>query len=142
MASLRGLGLNNKVEDIPKESMPILVDTLDDLRSCLLKLGKATKILMDCEGEPFNRDGQCSVMQLKDLEGIEIFVVDVLKLGQTAFDNGLRDLLENTNIQKILWDCRTDSDVLKHVHHVTLCNVFDVQLLDVFILKELKGKDI
>ncbi|GFS69417.1 piRNA biogenesis protein EXD1 [Nephila pilipes] len=58
------------------------------------------------------------------------FLFDILKLGETAFQNGLKSILENSRIQKIFHDCRFASDCLYHVYKIRLVNVFDTQGAD------------
>jgi hypothetical protein len=54
-----------------------------------------------------------------------------LRIGNTAYDGGLRSILEDKSIQKLMFDCREDADALKHLYNVRLDGVLDVQLLEV-----------
>ena len=56
------------------------------------------------------------------------FVFDVVMLGTTLFDHGLRALLESTTIVKLFFDCRRDSDALYHQFGVQLHCVLDTQV--------------
>jgi hypothetical protein len=56
------------------------------------------------------------------------FLFDIYSLGDAAFDNGLRDILESEKIEKVIHNCRLVSDCLHHKHRVTICNVFDTQV--------------
>jgi exonuclease 3'-5' domain-containing protein 1 len=62
---------------------------------------------------------------------LEVYLIDVLKIGSTAYDGGLRSILEDRSIQKLMFDCREDADALKHLYNVRLDGVLDVQLLEV-----------
>jgi exonuclease 3'-5' domain-containing protein 1 len=63
----------------------------------------------------------------------QVYLIDVLKIGYTAYDGGLCSILEDRSIQKLMFDCREDADALKHLYNVGLDGVLDVQLLEVMI---------
>jgi hypothetical protein len=48
------------------------------------------------------------------------------------FDQGIREVLEDTSILKLMFDCRRDSDALWHIFKVKLANVMDIQLMQIF----------
>ena len=60
-----------------------------------------------------------------------VYLLDITTLGQAAFGGGLRELLEGEKCEKLMYDCRKDSDILQHKHQVKLANVLDLQLLEV-----------
>ena len=60
-----------------------------------------------------------------------VYLLDITTLGQAAFSGGLRELLEGERCEKLMFDCRNDSDILQHKHQVKLANVLDLQLLEV-----------
>jgi Ribonuclease D len=57
-----------------------------------------------------------------------VFLFDIYTLGDAAFDNGLRDILESENIEKVIHNCYFVSDWLQEEHRVTIRNVFDIQV--------------
>ena len=74
-----------------------------------------------------------------------MWLVDVQALGHDAFgargSGGLRDVLENTEVTKLVYDCRMDADALFHQFDVSLAGVLDIQLLDVGLRRQL-SKDV
>lgn len=63
----------------------------------------------------------------------QVYLFDILQLGMRAFRNGLKLILENRSILKVIHDCRCMSDCLFHQYGVSLNNVFDTQVADVFL---------
>uniref|UniRef100_UPI00398F3EB7 piRNA biogenesis protein EXD1 isoform X2 n=1 Tax=Pristiophorus japonicus TaxID=55135 RepID=UPI00398F3EB7 len=61
----------------------------------------------------------------------QIYLFDIFLLGAVVFKNGLKMVLEDTNILKVIHDCRLVSDCLYHQYRVDLTNVFDTQVADV-----------
>ena len=58
-----------------------------------------------------------------------VVLVDVVRLKQTAFDEGgLKALLESEDVLAI-FDGRADGDALYHLHQTRLTNVYDLQVL-------------
>ncbi|XP_078262229.1 piRNA biogenesis protein EXD1 [Rhinoraja longicauda] len=60
-----------------------------------------------------------------------IYCFDIFLLGAATFRNGLKMILEDSNILKVIHDCRLLSDCLYHQYRVDLTNVFDTQVADV-----------
>jgi len=90
---------------------------------------KGETIAVDCEGVELSRFGSVTLVNIA-VRG-QVYLIDVLKIGNTAYDGGLRSILEDRSIQKLMFDCREDADALKHLHNVRLDGVLDVQLLEV-----------
>lgn len=78
------------------------------------------------EGAMFGRHSKVSLLSIATPS--RAFVFDMCTLGNAAFDNGLRDILETEEIEKVTHNCRLVSDCLHHKHRVTICNVFDTQV--------------
>lgn len=55
--------------------------------------------------------------------GHHAFLFDMLKLGDTAFDEGLKHIFENENIQKVLYYIGRDILNPLHVHRIFLGDV-------------------
>jgi exonuclease 3'-5' domain-containing protein 1 len=78
------------------------------------------------EGAMFGRYSKVSLLSIATPSCA--FMFDVCTLGDAVFDNGLRDILETEEIEKVIHNCRLVSDCLHHKHHVTIRNVFDTQV--------------
>jgi ribonuclease D len=68
-----------------------------------------------------------------------VYQFDILKLGMAAFDNGLRSILEG-KIQKIIHNSRPLASCLNHKYLVKLANVFDTQVGELIIEKNVCGE--
>mmetsp|Transcript_91432 Transcript_91432/g.200369 ORF Transcript_91432/g.200369 Transcript_91432/m.200369 type:complete len:280 (-) Transcript_91432:339-1178(-) len=103
---------------------------------------------MDCEGCDLSKGswrrgerledpkiplhGQLCLIQLGTQNG-EAYAIDVHRMGESAFDGGLRELLTNPKILKAVHDFRQDEDALFHQFNVVVQAKFDCQLADVLI---------
>ena len=90
---------------------------------------KGETIAVDCEGVTLSRCGSVTLINIA-VRG-QVYLIDVLKIGNAAYDRGLRSILEDKSIKKLMFDCREDADALKHLYNVRLDGVLDVQLLEV-----------
>jgi len=68
-----------------------------------------------------------------------VYQFDILKLGMAAFDNGLRSILEG-KIQKVIHNSRPLASCLNHKYSVKLANVFDTQVGELMIEKNVCGE--
>ncbi|XP_062887405.1 piRNA biogenesis protein EXD1 [Mobula hypostoma] len=75
------------------------------------------------------RFGKLFWMQISTNDRIYLF--DIFLLGAAAFKNGLKIVLEDVNVLKVIHDSRLLSDCLYHQYRVDLTNVFDTQVADV-----------
>eukprot|EP00929_Paragymnodinium_shiwhaense_P112242 TRINITY_DN80508_c0_g1_i1.p1 TRINITY_DN80508_c0_g1~~TRINITY_DN80508_c0_g1_i1.p1 ORF type:complete len:394 (+),score=22.97 TRINITY_DN80508_c0_g1_i1:68-1249(+) len=108
----------------------VLSDERAIRRACLELQGCPGKVIsLDCEGKDLGRDGVLSLVQAASPGAAYIF--DVHATGGAAFDWGLRSLLEDPSLMKLMFDCRNDADALQHLHNVHLRGVRDLQLLEV-----------
>ena len=109
------------------------IDTEGKLSIAIEEIRKAIQkgetIAVDCEGVTLSRFGSVTLINIA-VRG-QVYLIDVLKIGNTAYDGGLRSILEDKSIQKLMFDCREDADALEHLHNVRLDGVLDVQLLEV-----------
>lgn len=72
-----------------------------------------------------------------------VFLFDIQSLGKAAFEEGLKSIFENENIEKVIHDCREVADCVLHIFNTELVNVFDTQLADYHINMQLyTGKKI
>ncbi len=83
------------------------------------------RVAFDCEGVDLSRLGTVEIVSLAFSKD-EIFLVDV---GGSTPDpsvlRALKDLLEDSEVTKIIHDCRMDSDALFHHHGILLANIHD-----------------
>lgn len=84
-------------------------------------------ISIDCEGVNLGAKGQLTILEIGTVRG-EAFIFDLLLCPELMNDGGLRDILEDDNIIKIIHDCRNDSYNLYAQFNVLLRNVFDTQV--------------
>lgn len=110
----------------------VLVDKDDELLSVAMHDLRAQKIIgVDCEGVNLDRTGELCVIQVSTPDFVYVF--DVCALRKRLFDAGLRAVLESTGIEKVLHDCRSDSDALWHQYGVRISFLFDTQVADVML---------
>ncbi|XP_078419119.1 piRNA biogenesis protein EXD1 isoform X1 [Cetorhinus maximus] len=83
------------------------------------------------EGIDICRFGKLCLIQIATED--QIYLFDIFLLGPVAFKNGLKMILEDSNILKVIHDCRLVSDCLYHQYRVELANVFDTQVADVLL---------
>jgi len=114
-----------------------LIDNLEEFRKAIEEIKTQQLIAVDCEGVCVSRFGKLSVL-LVGLIGKKAFIFDILKNGITFFDEGLREILQNKSITKIMHDCRSDSDCFLYQFNTKLENVFDTQLASAVITHQFK----
>lgn len=120
----------------PGSTTTVLVEDAYGLVNAVSDLGRYKQVAFDCEGVNLGRKkGSLSIATISGSNAeASVYVVDVLKLGgERAFSKeepSLRSVLEDAAIRKVMFDCRTDSDALKHQFDVTLSGALDLQVLD------------
>jgi len=130
-----------------------LVSTEEALQVLVRRLSSERLLCIDCEGCDLSKGswrdgqrvedpavplhGQVCLLQIGTPAG-EAFAVDILELGGAAFDLGLRWLLENPGITKVVHDFRQDEDALWHQFRVQPQGLFDCQVCDVLV-RRLQG---
>ena len=107
-----------------------IVDSIPLIKDVIAKLNTAGTMAVDCEGRDLGRGGTLDILSVATKDK-EVYLFDISALGRGAFDAGLRALLENKEVEKMMFDCRGDADALKHLFGVMLDGVLDVQLLEV-----------
>ena len=116
-----------------------LVDDESDLQDAISELKQKIEdqnalIAVDCEGVSLSRKGALTIITVATEDLVYIF--DVLKLGRIIFSSGLGEILADKFREKLMFDCRQDSDALWHQFHVKLAGVLDLQLLEVIYRRE------
>lgn len=107
-----------------------------DLEGCDLSKGswRCGELIQD-PAVPLH--GQICLLQIATPAG-EVFLVDVCELGPDTFTSGLKALLENAEVIKVVHDFRQDEDALWHQYGVRVKGLFDCQVADV-IIRRLQG---
>jgi hypothetical protein len=91
-------------------------------------------LAVDCEGVSLSRKGELTILSIATREKAYLF--DVLKIGKAIFSGGLPEILEDSTQEKLMFDCRQDSDALWHQFNVKLAGVLDLQLLEIMYRRE------
>lgn len=86
-------------------------------------------IAVDCEGKDLSRFGQLCLLQIATKQ--ECFTIDVLHLGAPVVAAVFKGVLEDATVQKIMFDCRRDSDALFHQLGIRLHGVCDLQVKEI-----------
>jgi exonuclease 3'-5' domain-containing protein 1 len=118
----------------------IFVDSTDAVRGLLEAIKESPAqpplLFLDLEGVKLSRHGSIAIMQILAPARGKVFIVDVHTLNQQAFNTQspdgttLKGILESTEIPKVFFDVRNDSDALFHHFKISLKCVIDVQLLE------------
>lgn len=83
------------------------------------------------------RSKRSSLLAISTLQNIFLFDLEVM--GDVCLDKGLRDVLESTDIVKVVYDCRLMSDCLRQKHLTKLLNVRDVEAEDIAVVHQRHG---
>jgi exonuclease 3'-5' domain-containing protein 1 len=102
----------------------------EELDKALQLIGQSHLIAVDCEGLNMSRNGELCMVQVATAE--QVYLFDVISLGEKLFSKGLKRILERTIPTKVFYDCRKDSDILYHQFGVKLKGVLDAALTEVF----------
>ncbi|XP_070613208.1 piRNA biogenesis protein EXD1 isoform X2 [Erythrolamprus reginae] len=97
--------------------------------SAMMHIKNQSVCSIAAEGVNLCRHGKLSWLQIATKH--QVFLFDVFVLGAQVFKNGLKMILEDPNILKVIHDCRWLSDCLSHQYGIMLSNVFDTQVADV-----------
>jgi exonuclease 3'-5' domain-containing protein 1 len=113
----------------------IMIDSIDSLyiaTACIRARANDSKLIaVDLEGYNLGSEGTICIVQITTSFSGPVFLFDIVKLGPTAFTTeALKGLLEDDNIQKILFDVRADANALFFLYGVSIKNVLDLQLVD------------
>jgi hypothetical protein len=102
-----------------------LIDKPQQIAAAVRDLAKRNVMSVDCEGINMDRRGKLCLVSIATSQKRYLF--DIVTLGATVFDQGLRAILENPQIVKLFFDSRRDSDALFHQFQVRLQCVLDCQ---------------
>lgn len=88
------------------------------------------EISIDIEGDDLCRYGRINTIQLFVPTNNRFFLFDCSKLSVDEVRNALFHVLDDRNIVKYFFDCRSDVDALYHQYGLVVTNVIDVQLYE------------
>jgi len=122
-----------------------VVRTADELDACLRVLrahAQTAAFVVDCEGVELGKsDASLCLLQIKPVGVKQIFIVDVVALGRSAFTQTVRmsrrkawslaSLLESESTRKVFFDARMDMRALYREHGVRVRNVHDAQVVNI-----------
>lgn len=118
----------------------VKVETLKELEQAITEqLQPGSLFAVDCEGLDLGRYGALTILTIKVIDegksamATPAYVLDIQLLGKAAFDVSdgfLKRMLESASLQKVMFDCRSDSDALWHQFRIKLTNVLDLQVYD------------
>ena len=112
-----------------------VIDHLDELYSHAISvIVDCDKIGLSCEGKTLGRHG--SLCWLAVCTDDAVFLFDIVCLGQEAFKYGLRTVLQDKKIIKIVHDVRFIHDCLFGQFDIKLTNVFDTMIGDIVFLNQ------
>lgn len=112
-----------------------LITTAEELESSVLALSVcgARKISLDLEGINLGSEsGMITSLQLCGRAGGLVHVIDAVALAEadtTWFSGAFRALLEDSSMEKLMWDCRSDANALRIGYGIRIDGVIDLQLL-------------
>jgi len=110
----------------------VMLDKIDhSFHEAVGKIQHCGVIGLTGHGADLGRNGRLSLMQIATPECVYIF--DMLWIGDRAFVEGLRDVLESKQTLKVMFNCRSMSDILWHQFAVNLTHVFDCQVAVVML---------
>ncbi|KAK5095302.1 hypothetical protein LTS08_008202 [Lithohypha guttulata] len=99
--------------------------------------GETMALSFDCEGDNLGRYGTTCYVQIRNNITEDVYLVDLLTLGQKAWHTTgkdstttLKDIFEDPKLVKLIFDVRSDSDAFYNDYGVKLAGVLDVQYLD------------
>ena len=114
-------------------TIPLLAAFLDSLKDIE---GEPPSLYVDLEGNNLSRLGTLSLVTILIEPRKKVYLIDVTTLGRNAFDTAgsdgrrLRDILESSEIIKVFFDIRNDSDALYSLYDVHVRGIWDLQLLE------------
>lgn len=130
-----------------RPSPMFLITTLQECKAAVKQLSQKKYIALDLEGVRLSRHGRVCLVQMASLDAVYLF--DIVARGkndwalarQMFYYGGLKELMENDQITKVMHDCRHDSDALYNQFGVKLENVLDTQVL-FSVLRKVRGMEV
>lgn len=117
-----------------------LVDTTSGIKTLVDRITNLPidppSLYFDLEGVKLCREGSISIFQLLVQPHNHVYLIDIHILGSDAFTTAglnattFQDILQSSNIQKVGFDIRNDSDALFAHFGIALDGIQDVQLME------------
>ncbi|PIK54010.1 hypothetical protein BSL78_09095 [Apostichopus japonicus] len=113
-----------------------LIETIDDCKAVVAELkeqvGKETPLVLSlgCKGVRLRNGGPMTLLKMSTMDGVA-YIFDLLASDdkKEMFESGgLKEILEDEEIIKVTYDCRTEQKALYSQFDVVLRNVFDVSI--------------
>ena len=112
-----------------------VIDKFDDLFSEAVEtLDKCARVGLSCEGKMLGRHGKLCWVALSTED--DVFMFDIISLGEDVFKFGLRHILQEGSIKKIVHDARFIADCLHHQYGVEIVNMYDTMVGDQVLLNQ------
>jgi len=106
-----------------------LVTEVDDrFEEAVDRISHCGVVGLNLEGEMVSREGILCWVTFCTLR--DVFMFDIHTLGEAAFKFGLRSILQDPEIVKVIHDCRQVNDILTHQWNISLTNVWDTMAGD------------
>jgi len=116
-----------------------IIDNNSAIPKAIENIKESKVISVDIEGDDLSRKGQITIIQVKTEKDF-IFIFDAFKLEKKEL-LPLFEVLESTEILKLVFDFRNDVDALLHQFDVRPKNLLDIQIVEFFIREELEKKN-
>jgi exonuclease 3'-5' domain-containing protein 1 len=114
-----------------------MIDTAAMLKTFIDSIGADAILYVDLEGNNLSRKGTLSLITILVEPRHTVHLVDVTTLGKEAFTvpgnkNGttLKEILEASQVTKVFYDIRNDSDALFSLFGVRVAGIEDLQLME------------
>ena len=91
----------------------------EDVVEATAEIHKEQRVSIICQIHNLARSWPLDVIFI-GTEDRRVYVFDITTLEEAAFDSGLRGVLESEEIEKLMFDCRENSDTLDKKHGTTL----------------------
>ncbi|KAJ7245378.1 ribonuclease H-like domain-containing protein [Mycena haematopus] len=109
----------------------VLCDKESELPAVAKTLQASPVLFLDCEGDNLGvKSGHLSLISLGTPTQEGAYIINVLAIGKAGLQP-IFNLLESTEVRKVVFDGRMDQSALFHEYGVTMQNVVDLQLADI-----------
>ena len=114
-----------------------VIDNQQAVDKAIALLKEETLLAVKCissDGTEGNRKTDIIFVMIATKEKAYIF--DIPNIGKTVVTSSLKGILESKSQEKLMFDCREQSDALWHQFQVKLSGVLDLQLLEVMYRRQ------
>jgi cold shock CspA family protein len=121
-----------QTEEYPMVWQTMKVHTTEECESACQQLMQQNCLV----GIEFDIQGNDKLLSVKVAEQNSgtLYVFDFASLGRIVFDAGLRDILEDGERTKLLYDGRNAAAILSQRYNVCMTNIRDIQILHTYTL--------